>query len=70
MNSKIVFYEGHSKWNHTPKKGTNPIDFILSTQSGHPMRVHNPEYKPPGTSGSRVTGCTNFGNYQKSANFK
>ena len=25
------------------------------------MRVHNPEYQPPVTSGSRVTGCINFG---------
>ena len=31
-------------------------------QSVHPMRVHNPEYKPPVTSGSRVTGCVNFVN--------
>ena len=36
------------------------IVFILSTQSVHPMRVHNPEYQPPVTSGSRVTGCANF----------
>ena len=39
-----------------------PIVFILSTQSVHPMRVHNPEYQPPVTSGSRVTGCANFVN--------
>ena len=36
--------------------------FILSTQSVHPMRVHNPEYQLPVTSGSRVTG-------KKPANF-
>ena len=38
------------------------IVFILSTQSVHPMRVHNPEYQPPVTSGSRVTGCAIFVN--------
>ena len=36
--------------------------FTLSTQSVHPMTVHNPEYQPPVTSGSRVTGCANFVN--------
>ena len=35
---------------------------ILRRQSVHPMRVHNPEYQPPVTSGSRVTGCANFVN--------
>ena len=44
------------------KKGSLPIVFILSTQSVHPMRVHNPEFKPPVTSGSRVTGCANIVN--------
>ena len=44
------------------KNGSPPIVFILSTQSIHPMRVHNPEYQPPVTSGSRVTGCTNLVN--------
>ena len=43
----------------------NVIVFILSTQSVHPKRVHNPEYQPPVTSGSRVTGCANFVNYQE-----
>ena len=38
------------------------IVFILSTQSDHPMRFHNPEYQPPVTSGSRETGYTNFVN--------
>ena len=36
------------------KNGSPSIVFILSTQSIHPMRVHNPEYHPP------VTGCTNL----------
>ena len=27
---------------------------IVFTQSVHPMRVYNPEYQPPVTSGSRV----------------
>ena len=44
------------------KNESLPIVFILSTQSVHPMRVHNPEYQPPVTSGSRVTGCANFVN--------
>ena len=35
---------------HT-KNESLPIDFILSTQSVHPIRVHNPEYQPPVTSG-------------------
>ena len=39
-----------------------PIAHIVSTQSVHPMRFHNPEYQPPVTSGSRLTGCTNFVN--------
>ena len=38
------------------------IVFILSTQSVHPMRVHNPEYQSAVTSGSRVRGCVNFVN--------
>ena len=42
------------------KNESLPNVFILSTQSVHPMRVHNPEYQPPVTSGSRVTGCANF----------
>ena len=33
------------------------------------MRLHNPQYQPPVTSDSRVTGCTNFVNYQKPDNF-
>ena len=45
------------------------IVFILSTQSVLTMQFHNPEFQPPVTSGSRVTGCTNFVNLQKSANF-
>ena len=44
------------------KNESLPIFFILSTQSVHPMRVHNPEYQPPVTSGSIVTGCANFVN--------
>ena len=44
------------------KNESLPIVFILSTQSVHPMRVHNPEYQPPVTSGSRVTGYANFVN--------
>jgi hypothetical protein len=44
------------------KNESLPIVFILSTQSAHPMRDHNPEYQPPVTSGSRVTGCGNFVN--------
>ena len=40
------------------KNESLPIVFILSTQSAHPMRVHNPEYQPPVTSGSSVTGWT------------
>ena len=40
----------------------NGIFFIVITQSVHPMRVHNAEYQPPVTSGSRVTGCANFVN--------
>ena len=51
------------------KNESLPIVFILITQSVHPMRVHNPEYQPPVTSGSRVTGCANFVNKQKLANF-
>ena len=39
------------------KNESLPIVFILSTQNVHPMRVHNPEYQLPVTSGSRVTGC-------------
>ena len=38
------------------------IIFILSTQCVHPMRVHNFEYQPPVTSGSRITGCANLVN--------
>ena len=34
-----------------------PIVFILSTQCVYPMKVLNPEYQPPVTSGSRVTVC-------------
>ena len=44
------------------KNASLPIVFILSTQSVHPMRVHNPEYQPPVTSGPRVTECANFVN--------
>ena len=44
------------------KNESLPIVFILSTQSVHPMRVHNTEYHTPMTSGSRVTGCANFVN--------
>ena len=44
------------------KNESLPIVFILSTQSVHPMRFHNPEYQPPVTSGSRGTGCTDFVN--------
>ena len=44
------------------KNESLPIVFILSTQSVHPMRVHNPEYQPLVTSGSRVIGCANFVN--------
>ena len=39
---------------HTQKM--NVIVFILSTQSVHPMKLHNPEYQAPVTSGSRETG--------------
>ena len=39
------------------KNESLPIVFILSTQIVHPMRAHNPEYQPPWTSGSRLTGC-------------
>ena len=58
--------------NHTLQKSITFDCIILSTksvhvvvlaqQSVHPMRVHNPEYQPPLTFGSRVTGCTNFVN--------
>ena len=41
------------------KNESLPNVFILSTQSVHPIRFHNPEYQSPVTSGSRVTGCTN-----------
>ena len=41
------------------KNESLPIVFILSKQSVHCMRFHNPEYQPPATSGSRETGCTN-----------
>ena len=41
---------------------TNVIVFILSTQSVHPMNVHNPEYQSPVTSGSGVTEYANFVN--------
>ena len=44
------------------KNESLPIVFILSTQSVHPMRVHNPEYQTPVTSGSRLTGCANLVN--------
>ena len=44
------------------KNESLPIVFILSTQSLHPMRVNNPEYQPPVTSGSRETGYANFVN--------
>ena len=33
-----------------------PIVFILSTQSVHSMRFHNPEYQPPVTLEPEVTG--------------
>ena len=52
------------------KSHTQKMDhFRLFSYLVHPMRFHNPEYQPPVTSGSRVTGCTNFVNYQKPANF-
>ena len=60
--SKNLCRCSHSMWNHTLKNESNPIVFILSTQSVHPMRVHNPEYQSPVTSGFRVTGCANFVN--------
>ena len=44
------------------KNESLPIVFIFSTQRVHPMRFYNPEYQPPVTSGSRVTGLTNFVN--------
>ena len=44
------------------QKKSLPIVFIFSTQSEHPIRFHDPKYQPPVTSGSRVTGCTNFVN--------
>ena len=50
------------------KNASLTIVFILSTQSVHAMRVHNPEYQPPVTSGSSVTGCANLVNLQKPAN--
>ena len=52
-NGRVIPYEiTHSK------NESLLIVFILSTQSVHPMRVHNPEYQPPVTSGSRVTGVS------------
>ena len=47
-------------WNPKLKNESLPIVFILSTQSVYPMRVHNPEYQPPVTFGSRLTGCVWF----------
>ena len=44
------------------KKSNSQIFFYVKYTSEGPMRVHNAEYQPPVTSGSRVTGCTNFGN--------
>jgi hypothetical protein len=67
MESKIKNLSGLHEWvipceiTHL-KNVSLQIVFILSTQSVHSMRVHNPEYQPPVTSGSRVTGCANFVN--------
>ena len=36
--------------------------FQLFSYVVHKVRFHNPEYQPPVTSGSTVTGCTNFVN--------
>ena len=44
------------------KKSWSLIFFSVKYNSIGPMRVHNPEYQPPVTSGSRVTGCANFVN--------
>ena len=60
----IIFYSRVVPGEITQQqKGTQPcIIFILTKLSVYPMRVHNPEYKHPVTSVSRVTGCTNFVN--------
>ena len=44
------------------KNSWSQIFFSVWYASVGPIRVHNPEYQPPVTSGSRVTGCTNFVN--------
>ena len=49
------------------KKGLSYLAHKVYTV--HPMRVYNPKYQPPVTSGSRVTGCANFVNQEKPAKF-
>ena len=44
------------------KNSWTQIFFSVKDTSMGPIRVHNPEYQPPVTSGSRVTGYTNFVN--------
>ena len=47
------------------KDSWSQILFYVQYASIGPIRVYNPEYQPPVTSGSRVTGFTNFINQQK-----
>ena len=49
----------HNFW---PKNTWSQIFFSIKYTSIGSIRVHNPEYQPPVTSGSRITGCTNFVN--------
>ena len=45
------------------KKNSRPLIFFsVKYTSIGPIRVHNTEYQPPVTSGSRITGCANFVN--------
>ena len=53
---KVIAIGSFHVKSHTQKNESLPIIFIGSTQSVHPMRLHNPEYQPPVTSGSRETG--------------
>ena len=44
------------------KNSWSQISLSVKYTSIDPIRVHNPEYQPPVTPGSRVRGCTNFVN--------
>ena len=71
--SKVFFYNNSmiNFDNVIPSETTQFLDkknswslifFSVKYTSIGPIRVHNTEYQPPVTSGSRVTGCANFVN--------